>query len=306
MFSGIEAFNSGFLADVNQIETRISRDNQQLSSGIRVSQASDDPSAVSSIIGYQAEIDRVTQIQNNLDSAKTVSSAADSALQSASALLDQLVSIGAQGANGSATPATQANLASQVQQIGQQLVSLANTSVQGRYIFGGDAPTTQPYTFNWAVPKGVVQNSNAGSTGVLRDASGDEIVPGMTAQQIFDVQNPPGTSTTGNVFQAVYDLGTALQANNQANISTATAEVKAAVTQLGQATTTYGNTENWIQNASSDASQRLVSLQQSLSSVRDADIASVATQLTTDQTALQAALQAHASNPNKSLFSYLA
>jgi len=47
-----------------------------------------------------------------------------------------------------------------------------------------------------------------------RDASGNVITPGMTAQQIFDVQAGPGVSAKGNVFQAIYDLGTSLARPN--------------------------------------------------------------------------------------------
>jgi len=306
MLSGINAFNGSFLANLNQTQSRITQDQQQISSGIRVSQASDDPSAVSSILDYQAEISRVTQMQSNMNSAATTAAATDSALQNASTLLDQLVSIGSQGSNSTTSATTQASLANQVQQIAQQFVSLANTSSQGQYVFGSDGAATQPYTFNWASPKGVVQNSTTASTGVLRDAGGNQIVAGTTAQQVFDPQNPDGTSATGNVFQAVYDLGTALALpNNQTAIAAATQEVKNAVTHLGQSTTANGNTEKWIQTAKSDAADRLVGLQQGLSAVRDTNVAAVAVQLTTDNTALQASLSAHASLSSKSLFSFL-
>ena len=307
MLSGINGFNSSFLANLNQTEARISEDDQEMSSGLRVTQASDDPSSVSSIIDYNEEISRVTQVQSNLNTAASTAQSADTALASASTLLDQLVSIGAQGASSSTSAASQSSLASQVQQIAQQMVGLANTTFNGQYIFGGDTATTQPYTYNWTAPsgKGVVQNSTAGSTSVLRDASGNSITPNVSAQQIFDAQNPDGTSATGNVFQAVYDLGSALQNNDQTGVATATQELKAAVTQIGQVTATYGNTQDWIQSAQSDATDRLTTLQTGLSNVQDADVAKVATQLTTDQTAEEAALQAHSSLSTKSLFSYL-
>ena len=56
MLSGINAFNASFLDNVNQTQARIAKDQQQISSGIRVTQASDDPAAVSSILDYQEEI----------------------------------------------------------------------------------------------------------------------------------------------------------------------------------------------------------------------------------------------------------
>ncbi len=305
MLSGINGTNGSFLADLNRIEERISGTNQQLSSGIRVSQPSDDPSAIASILDYQNQLDQLTQVQTNLNLAKNDASTADGALQSASSILNQLGSLAAQGASSTTSASSRTVYGQQVQELEQQLVSIANTTVQGRYIFGGDNPGTQPYTFNWASPNGVVQNNTASNTSTITDASGNSIVPGMTAQQIFDAQSPPGTSAPNNVFQAVYALGQALLNNDQAGILTATDSIKVAQSQVEQSNAYYGNTESWIQQANADAGQRLSTVQQTLSGLRDTDVAAAATQLTTDQTALEAALSAHASLSNKTLFSYL-
>jgi flagellin-like hook-associated protein FlgL len=127
----------------------------------------------------------------------------------------------------------------------------------------------------------------------------------MTAQQIFDAQDSSGNPVSGNIFQAVYALGQTLQANDETGIQNAAADLKAGVAHLAQATSFYGNTESWIQQASQDASQQLTSLAQELSSLRDTDIVAAATQLTLSQTALEASLSAHGNLDHRSLFSYL-
>lgn len=305
MLSGIDGSNGSFLADLSQIENRVSQTSKQISSGVRVNQASDDPGAIASILENQNQIDQITQVQANLNLAKNNAATADGALQTASSLLDQLISIAAQGANATTTAASRTTLGQQVQQIEQQIVGIANTTVQGRYLFGGDDPSTQPYTFDWTSAEGVVQNNTAANTTTITNASGSSILPGMTAQQIFDLKNPDGTPATGNVFQAAYSLGQALLANDQTGTANAAVAVKDAAAQVEQATAYYGNTEAWINQATNDASQRLTNMQGALSGLRDTDVAAAATQLTTDQTALQAALAAHASLNNKSLFSYV-
>lgn len=88
-------------------------------------------------------------------------------------------------------------------------------------------------------------------------------------------------------------------------MQTALTELQAGVQQLGQASTFYGNVENWIQQANQDATLHITNLQQALSSVRDTDVAAAATQLSLDQTALDAALSAHGTLDNRSLFSFL-
>ncbi|HEY3940339.1 MAG TPA: hypothetical protein VGL97_23130 [Bryobacteraceae bacterium] len=311
MLAGLDAFNGSFLADLDNTENRISQVNKQLTSGFRVNEASDDPAAIASILSYQNQIEQTTQVATNLNLAGTVASSADGALASASTLLDQLISIASQGASSTATAATRATLGQQVENIAQQLVGIANTSVQGQYIFGGDDPGTQPYTFSWStpgsasLPGGVVQNNTAGSTATIANAAGSTIVPGQTAQQIFDARNPDGTLAAGNIFQNVYALGQALANNDQTATQTAALSLQASVNTLGLATTNNGNTEAWIQQAKTDASATLTNLQAELGSLRDTDVAQAATQLTTDQTALEAALAAHASLDVKSLFSYL-
>ncbi len=306
MLSGIAASNASFLTDLNKAEQRISRDDQQISSGIRVSVASDDPAAVTPLLDDQNQIAQITQLISNLNEQQAVAQTADGALQTASSLLNQLISIGTQGATGTATADSRTNLAQQVQQIEQQLVSIANTNVQGRYVFGGDAANTQPYTYTGSSPNGATSSGSPTNTLAIYGLDGSSIVPGLTAGQIFDAQLPNGNPDPGNVFQAAYQLGTALSANDQTGVQNALTSLQAAATHLGQSSAAYGSTENWIQQQITTATARSTTLTGSVSALRDTDVAAAATDLSEGQVALDAALSAEASLPTKSLFSYLA
>ena len=305
MIAGINAYNGSFLSDLSDIETRISQVNKEISSGIRVNEASDDPSAIAPILEYQGQISQIKQVQTNLESAQVEAQTADGALQTASGLMDQLISLGTSGASSTASGVTRASLAEQVAGIEQQLVAVANTSINGSYIFGGDDSATAPYTYDATSPEGVVENTGQNNSALLRDSQGNEIVPRLTARQIFDLRNPDGTPAASNIFNATYALAQALTTNDQAGVETALGQLKAGATQLEQATTTYGNVENWIQQASQSATSQLNNVTQALGSIRDSNVAADATQLTLDQTALDAALAAHGSLSTKSLFSYL-
>jgi len=297
MIKGIAATADAFVTNLNRIENQINTTTQQISSGISVNQASDDPAAVEPILSAQSEIARITQVKTNLNTANAVATTADSALQSANSVMNELVSIAAQGATGTATANTRTALAVQVQQLEQQLVSIANTSVQGNYIFGGDNPGTPPYSFDGTNPP-VAGVANPTNTGVIRDAEGNSIVPIPLAQQIFD---SPG----GSVLQAVDALRVALQTNNQAGLTAATSSIGTAATQLNLGAESVGASENWITSATNDATQRLTTLRTQLSGLRDTDVTAAATQLTLDQTAYEAAISSQASLPTKNLFSYL-
>jgi flagellar hook-associated protein 3 FlgL len=121
----------------------------------------------------------------------------------------------------------------------------------------------------------------------------------MTASSIFD------NSASGSVLQAISSLSSALSSNDTAGVQTAGTALKTALTQVEQATTFYGNVENWIQQSQQQAVQDQNAVTQDLSQTKDTDVAAAATQLTLDQTALQAALAAHGSLNVRTLFDYL-
>jgi flagellar hook-associated protein 3 FlgL len=297
MLQGIFANDDAFVAGLDQLQNRITVTNQQITSGIDVNQPSDNPNAIEPILAAQAEIARITQVQTNLNQVKTVASTADSALATANTVINQLISIGAQGATVTTTQDTRTSLAQEVEQLEQQLVSLANTTVQGNYIFGGDNPGTAPYSFDGTNPP-TANVAKPTNTGTVRDAEGNAIIPSLTAQQLFD-------SPSGSVLQATDALRQALLNNQPADVGTALDSLKTADTQLNLGAESYGAIEDWINNASTDASQRITSLQSQLSGLRDTDVVQAASQLTLDETAYQAAIQAQATLPTKNLFSYL-
>jgi flagellar hook-associated protein 3 FlgL len=299
MLKGIQGQNPIFLTDLSRIQSRIATANKQITSGYRINQASDDPQSISSIISLQGQIDHLTKTQSNLSVAKVQNETADSALQTATTIIDQLTSIASQGATETTTSDARTQLAEQVKQLAGQLVGIANTSANGQYIFGGDQPNVAPYTFDWAAgTNGVVSNAAGASTSLLDDGNGSTISAGMSAASIFD-------SGTNSIFAAVYSLGQALASNNVAGVQTALSSLKTVGTYLSQVSASYGNRENWIEQASDAASSQLNTLQASLASVRETDLPSAITQMTTDQTALQAAISAHANLSTKSLFDYL-
>lgn len=297
MLKGIHSTDSGFLVQMNRTETRIANSNNQITSGIRVNQAQDDPFAIQSILTTQNQLDQLTQLQTNLNLAKNDATYADAALQTVSNIMSRLVSIGSQGASDLTNPIARANLATEAKQLAQQLIGIANTQIGTRYVFGGDDPYTQPYTVNWAATPGAAQGNTAPATVVLRDSSGTAQLVGMTAKNIFDAGG-------ASIFKGAYDLATSLATGTSTDVSTALNELKAGVNHLSGATVFYGNLQSWIQSASDQASSQASSLTETIAGLRDTDLPTAITQMTSNQVSLQAALSAHASLSSKTLFDY--
>src|SRR5947209_6109064 len=186
MLSGIRAQDGLFLSDLGHIEDRISKTNQQVTSGVRVAQAADDPSAVMPILQFQSQIDRLTQVNTNLQRASTDMATADAALASASTIMDRLNSLGTRGMSDQSTADNRKDLSLEVESLENQLVSIANTSIGDRYIFGGDTVNVPPYTFDPTKINGAVTNLTNSNPTYLSDGNGSTILSGMTAKEIFD------------------------------------------------------------------------------------------------------------------------
>src|SRR5689334_22688957 len=122
MISNLDANSQIFLANLNRVERRLSEANTQVSSGKKLSAASDAPDEVVALMQLRTDQQRIEQIESNLTLAKTNASAADSALAGATQLMDTAVELAAQGANATQTAATRQAIAQQVESILQEVV----------------------------------------------------------------------------------------------------------------------------------------------------------------------------------------
>jgi flagellar hook-associated protein 3 FlgL len=305
MISSISPASQIFLTGVDQIQQRISQANQQITSGLKISVASDAPDQIGDLLQLRANEAQDTQIQSNLGLEQTNAQSADNALGSAIQLMDSVTQIAAQGASSLQSADSRTTLGQQVQSLLSQMVNISQTQVQGRFIFSGDDDRNPSYQLDLSAPNGVDQLSTAASTRQIQNPQGGTFQASLTAQQIFDDQNPDGSSAPDNVFAALNSLRTALLNNDTAGITAAQSMVQQASTHLNGSQSFYGNVETQIQNATSYTTTYSTQLQTQIGGIEDADVASEATELTEANTQLQAAFEAQAKMPTTSLFSYM-
>lgn len=306
MISGLSASNDQFLASLNTLETNLSQANEELSSGYRVNQASDDPAAVQDIFVTRAQLAQANTSAQNLSSIQDQVQTADTAVQNAIQLLDQAVSLGTQGASTTSSTSLQQTLATQVQGLEAQLVAITATDVGGVFIFSGDNSGSPPYQVDTASPTGVdrlvtPQQSTllvAGPTGVTFPVS-------MTAQDLFDQRDSSDNPTANNAFAALNGLVQALQSGSTTAITQAVSVVQGAAGYVNDQTGFYGAAENNISYALSLAQKFQVEDQTQLSTYEDADTATLAVEVTQASTAITAAMESEAKMPTTSLFDYL-
>jgi flagellar hook-associated protein 3 FlgL len=295
-----------FLADISNTQSQINTAERQISSGLKISQPSDSPSQMEALMQIRADLDRNTQVTNNLSVVKSETDPAEKALETATQLMDRALTLAAQGANGTETATSRQAMAQEVIGLLQQMVGLSQTQVLGRYVFSGDQASLASYQIDLAAPNGVDRLITPTATRQIVDASGVSFTVAHTAQDIFDHRNPNDSLAPDNVFAALNGLIVSLQNNDQAGITNATNSLHTASDYLNTQLSFYGSVQSRIQDAQTYSSNYQVQLQTNLSHVQDADITQAALQLSQSTTQLNAAMSAEAKIPRSSLFDFLA
>jgi flagellar hook-associated protein 3 FlgL len=294
-----------YLADLDRIQSQLQRVQAQITSGIRVNQASDDPAAAGEVLAIQAGLDRNQQLRSNLGNVKAELETADASIQTAVQLVENAITLGAQGAGTMATAQQRAILAQQVRGLQETLVGLSQASINGRYVFSGDQDTLPAYKLDLTQPEGVQRLLTAPATRIIQDASGTTLSVARTAGEIFDARNPDDTPAADNVFAALNNLRIALENNDSAGISQAQDALRKVDSRLNVEGGFYGTAQARVASADDLAQKFQVQQQAALSRVRDTDVPAAAMQLTQLQTEQQASLAVQSKASRLNLFDFL-
>ena len=305
MVTNLSPSSEAFMANIDRVQRQVEEASRQVSSGKRVNVASDAPNEVDTILQLHTDEVRNTQIQENLGVAQADANAADGALSSAAQLMDRATVLAAQGANFTLDATGRQNIAGEVQSLLEQMTSISNTTVQGRYIFGGDQDSTPPYQVDLTAANGVTRLTSSPATRQVESAAGGSFAVSQSAQDIFDSRNPDDTLASSNVFASLNNLRLGLLANDTTQITAASASLQLASDHLNTAQAFYGTVENRITDATNYSSNYDVQLQTELSGKEDADVTSAALAITQGNTQLEAAFQMQAKMPHTSLFDFM-
>ena len=148
--------------------------NEQMSTQKRINRPSDDPSGTVQVLNTRSDISRLTQYESNIDQATGWLSQQDAVLTSVSTLTTSIEELAEQAATGTMTEDNREEIAAQVRQYFEQLISLANTQYSGAYLFSGQKTGTQSYA------ETLWMDSNDESFDAAVDASGGFTISGDT------------------------------------------------------------------------------------------------------------------------------
>jgi flagellar hook-associated protein 3 FlgL len=300
MLSSLDPATQQFLNSLNRISDRMTQAQQRISSGLKISQVSDAPNSVSLLLQAHANLNATTQTLADLGRVKAEVDTGAQALQNAVDIFDKVQTLGAEGNTDTQTAAGRVVIAQQLDSLQQQLVGLAGTAVEGRFIFSGDSDQQVPYTYTAGQANPISAYLGSSSTRVVQHPNGTTFPDSLTAQQIFDSADP-----TTNVFRSIQNLSTALKNNDSATIRTVFDGLSKVGEYLNSQLAAYGNTQNKVSDATDFGNTLQVQLQTQISSLADVDLTQAILDQTQAQTQMQAALQSRAKLPRSTLFDYM-
>jgi len=300
MIQSISSDAQRFLSTMASLNDRLDRVQQQVASGKRLTKSSDEPDSVTQLLSVRAQLARVEQTQSNLSRVKTEVDTAEASLEAAVSLYDRVRTLGMTGAGTNQTAQTRQTIADELGGILERMVGLANTSVDGRYVFSGDTDQQTPFSYDGTAvpPWGVYQGSV--STRQTMHPLGVTYAIATDGQEIFDNADP-----ARNVFATIDTLRNALLSNDDAAIKAAVEPLAGVSSHLNSMLSFYGNVQSQTSDATNTASKMKVQLETQLSATEDADITQAIVELQQLRFNQQAALQVRGSMPQQTLFDYL-
>jgi flagellar hook-associated protein 3 FlgL len=287
-----------FLKSLAETTRRMEVAQQQISSGKRLLTVSDDPDQISSLLQVRLELETTQQVQQNLARYKTEVDTAESALSTAQTIVDRGRVLGAQAANSATSQLALDAIANELQSLMERVVAVANTNVEGRYIFSGDQDSQPAFALNFAQTPPYGAYLGTPSTREALAADGSRFKVAKTASELF---TEPGNSILG----ALDRLRTAVLGGDLPTIESALDTLIDANDHLSAQHAWYGGVQSRVIDAVSIAAKRALRFQTQIGSIEDADTVSAISAFQRATNEREAALMAHARLPNKTLFDYL-
>lgn len=255
----------------------------ELSSGVRINSLSDDPIAAGKNVLLLNQIQRDDSFTQSSDLVTGQLQVADSALGSVVSQLNSAISLATSANNGTMNATDVQSIGAQIAGILNEVESLANTSYQGQYIFAGGKTSTVPFSTSG----GATTYAGDGAVNSLETPNGQKIQLNVPGDKIF-----LGSSSVFGVLNSLvadFSSGTVDMAQAQQD----TQALTSALNYVSQQRVTIDNSITQLTAASGAVRSEKTMLTASQTDLMQADLATVATQLSlskTQETALESVI----------------
>jgi len=285
-----------FLADLEGNYRSLADSQRQVSTGKRILTPSDDPVGIAIALGLRRDQRAGEAWGRNIDDSLTWMNTTDRALGQALEVAQRARELAVQGGNGTLSAESRALIAAEVDSLKSQFVEIGNSSIGGRYIFGGtatDRPPFDPATETAATP--------VNTSLINREvAQGSVISVNITADRL---QDPPGA--TADIFTVLDELSDALRTSDFDGITQSLGALDAHQDNISALRGEQAAKVNRLELTASRFEAQRIATGDQLSRIEDVDMAQAITDLTMKETVYRSALAAGARVIQPSLVDFL-
>ena len=285
------------LTSLQQGYRRVAEAQQQVSTGMRISRASDDPVAAAGAMQSGSALRALEQFHRNIGQAKTRVGAEEGVLNQLGDVLTRAKELAISQAGDTADASTRAAVRAEVDQLLEFVVGLGNTRLGEAYLFGGDQASAAPFqrpppgdpapVFAAAPPNGTHQTEVAAGQFLKANHNGSEVFLDTGA------------------LKALYDLSEALGSGTATDIGAALNQVSSAFGEVQNLLGDIGARSNQLEITSTNLDALEINLRTFKSDLEEVDIEAAVTELVSRQTAFQAAMLATSRVMGMTLTDYL-
>lgn len=287
------------LADLQAAYLRVQDSQQRLSSGRQIAAPEDDPFGAGRAITLRTQLGGIEQHTRNVEDAQGFLEQSEIALGNITGLLQRARELAVQAANTTLDQDQLNGIAAEVEQIRQSVLQQMNATYAGRYVFGGSATLTAPYT---------AAGAYAGNDEVVKRVIGDAQTIDLNVRgwEAFSVPPTSGNATSANVLGALATFQTDLTTGNRAALSSSTIPaIDGYLDQVTEARARVGSRTNRLETTLSQLADAQINVKDLLSKTEDVDVARAMIDYSSQQATYESALRTAASVLQPSLLDFL-
>ncbi|MDH4205549.1 MAG: flagellar hook-associated protein FlgL [Desulfobacteraceae bacterium] len=273
--------------NLGSIYEELNKANEIATTGKRINNLSDDPVGLTQSLNIRSTLSSIEQMGRNISHGNSWLTASESALTNVQNIISDTKALCVQMASGTTGSDQRASAAESVQNMLDEIVSLANTDVAGNYIFAGSKTDTIPFGQN-----GTYIGDNNPFTIKISQNSTFEI--GSDGQAVF-----------GTVFNTLVDLKAALQGNDVSGIQDAMDKLDTHFDDISGKISDVGSKMNRMEIKDRIYQDLNFSNTERLSKIEDADIAEAIMNVKAAELTYQAALASSSKVMTLTLVDYL-
>ncbi|MGN7457225.1 flagellar hook-associated protein FlgL [Paenibacillus pasadenensis] len=290
------------MSNLNTNMNRMSAQQDQIATGRKINKASDDPVGITYGLRYRSDLSANTQYQSNVASAQSWLDFNDSQLNQAGEILQRLTTLATQGSTGTNTQSSLDAINKEISELKNQMLDIANSSFNGKYVFAGQMFDRKPYDTGAA---GFDAKAVAADAADVTYAISESITMNVNlhASSIFGEADAAGTSD--NVFSIFDRLDGALSSANYSAVGAELETIKSRLNKVISARAENGartNRTELMGNRLTDLNVSLTALQ---SKTEDADVEKLFLDSAVSQNVYQASLSVGAKIIQPSLVNFL-